>query len=393
MKANIVNSLCSFTLVGAVAAACGPASPEAGDDLDVGHAEQQITSALMTARSNAIKSVHSTHPTINNPLLFAGIAYTETQMAHCQSEYNNQVSTYVCSGPYSADCGGAVTAGYWDGACSIEQGGLGMWQFDEGTYTQTINKWTTSGYWNGQTHDVLDVEDSISAAIDFILFKAWYSDRTPYFSSYQAMYDWINGIRPIDGNGDYETWLGFLAYNYNGQPWGSSGWSTTKEKYRSHTRAVYDAMGGDSYWYGAGGGGFDETVDDSDSACSLYGNASWWWSVSGYGVNNQMHYTWNNQSGVSNYVYWNLDIPESGTYTFQVFVPSNHATTTSAWYAVYDGSSWHWHSVNQNAYYNDWVTLGTHYVTAGTRYVYLQDATGETTGTTKVGVDAVRAIR
>jgi len=142
-----------------------------------------------------------------------------------------------------------------------------------------------------------------------------------------------------------------------------------------------------------GGGGFNETVDDSDPACGLYGNAAWWHSVSGYGINNQMHYTYNNQSGVDNYVYWNLSIPSSGNYTFQVFIPRNYATTTSAQYAVYDGSSWHWYSVNQNIHYDDWVTLGTLYVTAGTRFVYLQDATGEAAGTRLVGVDAVRAIQ
>lgn len=157
--------------------------------------------------------------------------------------------------------------------------------------------------------------------------------------------------------------------------------------------ASYIEDGGCYQGPNGGGGGFNETVDDSDPACGLYGNSAWWYPVSGYGINNQMHYTYNNQSGVDNYVYWNLNIPTSGSYTFQVFIPRNYATTTNAQYAVYDGSSWHWYSVNQNIYYDDWVTLGTLYVTAGTRYVYLQDATGEAGGTRLVGVDAVRAIQ
>jgi hypothetical protein len=233
-----------FALVGA---ACDAAEDR---EVMVGVTEQKISTALLQSRSNAIKAVHASHPSIHNPVLFAGIAYTETQMAHCYSEYYNQVSTLVCPGPYSSDCGGSVIAGYWDGACSAQAGGLGMWQFDEGNYTQTQNKWNTTGYWNGQPRNILSVSGSISAAIDFILFKAWYSGYTPSFASPQAMYDWINSIRPVNGNTEYERWLGFLANSYNGQVWGSSGWTSTKEQYRSGTSYVFGAMGGNAYWYG-----------------------------------------------------------------------------------------------------------------------------------------------
>lgn len=154
------------------------AEPFAGPDIGT-QAQRVVSAALLQQRSEAINAVHASHAHIHNSLIFAGIAYTETQMAHCYSEYYNQVTSLVCSGPYSGDCGGSMTAGYWDGPCSYQQGGLGMWQFDEGTHTQTLNKWSSTGYWNGQPHNVLDVEDSIVAAIDFILFKAWYSDRTP----------------------------------------------------------------------------------------------------------------------------------------------------------------------------------------------------------------------
>ncbi|WP_428263976.1 hypothetical protein [Haliangium sp.] len=225
------------------------------DQVDqVDQVDQAVVSlSLLQQRSDAIRAVHAGHPLINNPLIFAGIAYTETQMAHCYSEYYNQVSTLVCAGPSSSDCGGgAVTAGYWDGPCWEQDGGLGMWQFDEGSHSQTLSKWSTSGYWNNQPHNVLDLEDSIAAAIDFVLFKAWWSDRTPFFPNTQAMYDWINGIRPINGNSDWELWLGFLAYNYNGEAWGTGDWLEVKEKYRDHTLSIYTQLGGDSYWYGGG---------------------------------------------------------------------------------------------------------------------------------------------
>lgn len=324
---------CSVLLAGLLAAsACGlsPAEDGAGaapEPAALGETEQGVTLALIQQRSNTIKSVHASHATIHNPLLFAGIAYTETSMAHCYSEYYNQVSTYVCSGPTTGDCGGAVTAGYWDGACSLQQGGLGMWQFDEGTYTQTLNKWSTSGYWNGQTHNVLSVSDSTSAAIDFILFKAWYSSYTPYFSSYQAMYTWINGIRPVNGNSDYETWLGFLANSYNGQPWGSSGWSTTKEKYRSSTAYVYSAMGGDSYWYG--------TTPTQPPAQPTGLSPDGWASMpSGW-----MTMTWNPVATATSYevyiLYWN---GSAWTY-YYTYYPTTSSVTISP---AYHGTSYAW---------------------------------------------------
>jgi hypothetical protein len=275
----------SLALAGLLAStACSEPAPGEEDELVLGEAEQGVSMALLQSRSDAIKAVHASHPYIHNPLIFAGIAYAESKMAHCYSEYYYQVETNVCPGPASPDCGGgAVTAGYWDNwngsyyDCNIQQGGLSMWQFDEGTYSQTLNKWSTTGYWNSQPRDILRVTGSIQAAIDFVLFKAWYSPYTPYFPSYQAMYDWINGIRPVSGNGDYETWLGFLANSYNGQTWGSSGWNAWKTRYRESTAYVYGALGWDPYWYGTGGmngntpGGVNRALGVSCMSDTSYG--------------------------------------------------------------------------------------------------------------------------
>jgi len=304
-----------------VASACSGGSP--ADENLLGSTERAVSAALLQSRSDAIKAVHASNPYIHNPLIFAGIAYTETQMAHCYSEYYNQVSSYVCPGPTSTDCGGAVTAGYWDGACSLQAGGLGMWQFDEGNYTQTLNKWNTTGYWNGRTHNVLSVSDSSSAAIDFILFKAWYSDRTPYFSSNQAMYDWINSIRPVNGNSDYETWLGFLAYNYNGQAWGSTGWSNVKEQYRSGTQYVYSAMGGDAYWY--------NTNPQPPGQPTGLSPDGWVSLPSGW-----MTMSWNAVSGATSYevyiMYWT---GSAWTYYYTYYPTASSVTISPYYHATY----------------------------------------------------------
>lgn len=65
---------------------------------------------------------------ITNAALIAGIAVSETNLAHCWSE-----ATYACQGPDSPSCGGPVIAGSADGPCAAMQGGLGLFQLDAGT--------------------------------------------------------------------------------------------------------------------------------------------------------------------------------------------------------------------------------------------------------------------
>jgi len=289
----------------------------------LGTTEQHVSAALLQSRADAIKAVHAGHATIHNPVLFAGIAYTETGLAHCYAEYVNQVGL-ACAGPTSSDCGGAVTAGYWDNAnnnCNLQGGGLGMWQFDEGTYSQTLNRWNTTGYWHGQTHNVLGITDSTSAAIDFVLGKAWASPNTPFFPTEQAMYTWINGIRPINGNADYENWLGFLANSYNGQTWGSAAWSSTKETYRSNTSFVYSALGGDPYWYG---GATSTQPPGQPFGLAPDGYAS---MPSGW-----MTMTWNPVAGATSYevyiLYWD---GSAWTYYF-TYTPTTNSVTIAPFY-------------------------------------------------------------
>ncbi len=215
---------------------------------------RSLSPAELVNRANAIKAAHAAHPLINNPVIFAGIANAETQMSHCYAEYD----LGGCPSQFtSADCGGGVIlAGGADGPCPNHQGGLGMFQFDQGSETQTYNYWLSGGYWpigNPASRNVVTLDGNIQASIDFVLYKAWNSNQTPYFASYQVMYDWINSIRPVSGDSDFEIWLNFLAHNYNGWDVGTSGWYTAKEKYRNNTISIYNDLGGWDFWYGGGG--------------------------------------------------------------------------------------------------------------------------------------------
>lgn len=232
---------------------CAPGDEQRAEGSEESDPEDATESAISDddrrLRAVHIRSAHANHEFVNNPVLFAGIAQAETGLAHCYHES----PAIGCPGIHaSADCGGQVIlAGGADGTC--EQGGLGLFQFDEGTQAQTQSFWQNSGYWPlgaPISRDVVSLDGNVKASIDFVMWKAWHSGVTPFFPSEQAMYDWLSGIRPIDGDPDFELWLGFLAHNYNGWGWGSGGWATAKEKYRAATHLVHNEFGGDGFWYG-----------------------------------------------------------------------------------------------------------------------------------------------
>ena len=93
----------------------------------------EITAAVRRERYGLIRD-SAAEMGLYNAALMAGIATSETALAHCQSE-----ATYACMGPASPSCGGGpIIAGAADGPCADMQGGLGMFQFDAGTYAQTL---------------------------------------------------------------------------------------------------------------------------------------------------------------------------------------------------------------------------------------------------------------
>src|SRR5579883_2942394 len=107
-------------------------SPAADDPLfRLGVIESSLSEPQRRARAQMIIDVARSKG-ITNPVILAGIAQAETGLAQCVNERSDR---FVCPGPNSPECGGGpVIAGYWDGPCSAQQGGLTMWQLDSGTY-------------------------------------------------------------------------------------------------------------------------------------------------------------------------------------------------------------------------------------------------------------------
>lgn len=135
-------------------------------------------------------------------------------------------------------------------------------------------------------------------------------------------------------------------------------------------------------------------VDNAGAGFSLFGPSQYWWQAFiGYG--SHMYYTYVNGNTQSNYARWQPSLPGAGNYTVYAFVPNNHATSQQARYRIFHNGSNHYFTINQNIYYDAWVSLGTYYFHAGGgEFVELSDATGEDPNSgRKIGVDAVKFVR
>ncbi len=171
---------------------------------------------------------------INNGYLLAGIANDETGLAMCWSE-----ATWACQGPASPACnGGPIIAGSADGPCGNQQGGLGMFQFDAGTYAQTINVYGT---------DVLTVAGQTSDAIDYVIRMVRDSAYTTDAETDDKARAWLNRFDPNNAT-LVDQWIRTVVRYYNGcQP----SWSCWNPRYSTYTDGYHLAItqpGGLAFW-------------------------------------------------------------------------------------------------------------------------------------------------
>ncbi|MFO0684752.1 MAG: NBR1-Ig-like domain-containing protein [Sandaracinus sp.] len=215
-------ALVSLVVLGACAA-----EPEVGD---VSAAESTLTAAQRRARAAQIRDAAAAAG-ITQGYLLAGIADSETSMSQCWSEL-----TWACQGPHSSECGGPVVAGAGDGPCSAHQGGLGMFQFDAGTYTQTLAR---------EGNRILTVAGNTEAAVDFVVAMVIRSTHISGVSTRAEAIAWINGVRV--GNSRWNAWITTVTHYYNGCAPGASCFTSRYARYRDHTSNIYDEFGA-SFW-------------------------------------------------------------------------------------------------------------------------------------------------
>lgn len=192
-----------------------------------------LTASQRQERFTAIRNV-SGDLGLSNGVLLAGIASAETGLAHCWSE-----ATWACKGPASPSCdGGPVIAGSADGPCSAQQGGLGMYQFDAGTYAETLAR---------EGEEILLLEGNIAAAVDFLQTR-FLQERADLNDDAAALLA-MNAIEIDESSRELDAWGEFLACRYNGCcNMSASLCQERKAGYIQHTLDAYAEAGGGDFW-------------------------------------------------------------------------------------------------------------------------------------------------
>ncbi len=188
-----------------------------------------------------------------------------------------------------------------------------------------------------------------------LIFNDPYGDKnTPGYPSYDGdyvYYDWPgynNGYVNLDATGNY----GYVA------------WTVTARG----TQPAYS----------------DTIIDDNHFEHGFYMNNSANGSHMRYfrdfnvGFGGHCWYTLGEASGTDIcYCTWTPTITSNGLYKISAFIPPKGSNTTNAKYKIYHANGIDSVIVNQNLHRNQWVDLGTYYLsTSAQRYVYLGDVTG-----------------
>ncbi len=204
-------------------AACAPID----EDGNVDTSFHELSGAARRPRLQRIRDVAAAEGFTNGALL-GGIAQVETGLSHCWSE-----ATWACRGPNSSSCNnGPVIAGSADGPCSAQQGGLGMFQFDGGTYAQTLAR---------DGRDILTLDGNIRRAVEFVI-NIVRQEVSGVSTRAQAL-AWMNGITIARGNARFDQWVAILACRYNG----ACGSTAQAGRYRDATLSVYSEVGA-AFW-------------------------------------------------------------------------------------------------------------------------------------------------
>jgi hypothetical protein len=248
---------------------------------------------------------------VHNAALLMGIAKSETGLAHCWSE-----ATYACKGPASSSCGdGPIIAGSADGPCANMQGGLGMFQFDAGTYAQTVAAYGPS---------ILTIEGNTAQAVNFVI------DRLPLEVSGTATWmnaaNYMNQVPLRAGDPIMEEWSHFLACRYNGCCSTSTLCESRADGYRDNAIAAFNDLGAD-FWRTADRCSDLPDLIDNRSGCYVAGGDPRYWRHESTGYADTREWTSSTtQSAPANFARWLLRSPSPDRLHLEVHVTGGEAT-------------------------------------------------------------------
>ncbi len=353
-----------FGAIVCLLAACGV--PEEGVVEQAALTQQQRHERLALIRDSA-RQVG-----VFNAALIGGIAISETGLAHCYGEI-----AAGCPGPASPSCGGGpVIAGGADGPCADMQGGLGMFQFDAGTYAQTLAVYGDR---------ILTVEGNTAQVVAFLVERM--KQSIDGIEDWMSAVDYINNIPLEAGNPVTDGWGAFLACRYNGCCSQSSTCIGRGNRYRDNGIDLYEEMGAD-FWRTAGAcnampeGG----IIDTRTACHLAGGDPRYWRVEdrGYGDSSEWTNTTTN-AAPANFSRWYVPPIGPARVRIEAYADGGEAIAT---YSVVIAKATTPVTIDQSVT-SGFALLGDFDVAGdGTEYVQVGDNTG--TAGQKLVVDALR---
>jgi hypothetical protein len=276
-------------------------------------AAAELTPEQRTARCANIRDVAADNG-IASGYLLAGIASAETNLSHCWSEL-----TWACQGPDSPDCGGPVVAGAGDGPCSLQQGGLGMFQFDGGTFGETIER---------DGDGVLLVSGNVTRAIDFVVNMVMNSQYVEASTPEEAK-AWLNQVT-VDGE-HWDAWVRTVTHYYNGcSPSSCSAYAERYAHYDANGRDVYDEQGV-AFWDVELGAcapiGDEPRVLEETDPCFTKGGPLPYWRV-GMGGESNLHIWTGAIDAIEpvNFAEWTIEVAQTGEYLVEISAYGGTAT-------------------------------------------------------------------
>ncbi|GAB4206731.1 MAG: hypothetical protein OHK0013_23690 [Sandaracinaceae bacterium] len=358
-------SLVSLALAAAPAALALVGCAQEGRPLAV--AEADLTMEERRVRLTQIRDAAAAAG-LTNGVLLAGIAQSETGLAHCWSE-----ATWACQGPASDDCGGGpVIAGAGDGPCADMQGGLGMFQFDAGTYDMTLAREGTR---------ILSIAGNVEAAIDFTTAMVVRSVYIDGVDTREQAIEWMNGV--VVGGDRHMQWIQTVTHYYNGcVPGRCSVYDSRYASYSNSLHRVYDEMGPEFWRMGmappcAPVPAEGRVIDDDDACVFLGGDRRYWRLATDAGYGGSLR--WTNaitDPDPSNYATWTMRFESAGRYELRVHTPAPYAESRMAPYRITSAEGTAMRMVDQTA--APVQSLGTYTFEPGTNYeVHLGDDSGE----------------
>jgi MYXO-CTERM domain-containing protein len=338
-------------------------APGAGPE--VKSTEHALSAETRLARVTAIRDVAAGMGLMNGPLL-AGIAQSETNMAHCWSE-----ATWACQGPSSPSCeGGPVIAGAADGPCSAQQGGLGMYQFDAGTYADTLAR-------DGE--DILLLEGNIAKAVDFVLTRV--TEEIAGAGTWETAIAWMNSIPMEAGTPLMEAWASMIVCRYNGCCSDAAVCIERRAAYRDNAIDIFNEYGPE-FWKAepcepvpAGG----RVLEERDG-CYVAGGDPKYWRREQRGSGGASEWTMTTDlESEANYGIWRLEMAEGGVYRIEVHMDGGQlGKSKQARYLVAHAGQTDEVMLDQSAAPDAFVALGDFELAAGgDQYLMLGDNTGE----------------